>query len=187
MARKKYFEVDLPILKRKVELLAESEDSLKGKSIKLDLAREIKGKNFEIIYKIDQEGAAKPHKLHVYKYFLRRMMRKSIDYVEDSFQIECGDANLRVKPFLITSKKVSRNVRKALRNKAREEIENYIGDKKFEEVISSLLSNDFQKDLSLALKKIYPLTLCEIKEIYVESSGGESKEEKEAKKKVKEE
>ena len=37
----------------------------------------------------------------------------------------------------------------------------------YEEIFSDLLSGKFQKTLSLKLKKIYPLSLCEIKDIYI--------------------
>ena len=189
MARKKYHKVNLPIIDREVEVLAESKKDLEGRTVKIDLTRDLKGKNFEIIFRLGEEGDARPHRLHVYKYFLRRMMRKSVDYVEDSFTVNCKDYKLRVKPFLIARRKISRKVKRGLRNKAKEEIKEYMGDKDFEEILSSLLSNEFQKDLSLVLKKIYPLTLCEIRDIKVESKGGEGKKEaeKKVKKKIKEE
>ena len=74
----------------------------------------------EITFKIKNKKAI-PCKLYLLGYYLRRMIRKSIDYVEDSFSVEAKNAVLRVKTFLITRKKVSRAARKTLRNKAKEE------------------------------------------------------------------
>lgn len=91
------------------------------------------------------------------------MVRKGTNYVEDSFSAECKDAFVRIKPFLITRKKVSRAVRKALREKAKEELINYVKGKSAEILFDELLKNSIQKFLSLKLKKIYPLSFCEIR------------------------
>ena len=97
------------------------------------------------------------------------MVRKGTNYVEDSFSAKCKDETLRIKPFLITRRKVSRAVRKALREKAREELTNYVKDKKSEDVFNDVMQNQLQKPLSLKLKKIYPLSLCEIRILQVEN------------------
>jgi ribosomal protein S3AE len=91
------------------------------------------------------------------------MMRKGTNYVEDSFSAECKDAVLRIKPFLITRKKVSRAVRKALREKAKETLMGYVKTKDIETLFDEIMKNQLQKFLSLKLKKIYPLSLCEIR------------------------
>jgi len=180
--KKKFFELELPIIKQKVELLGTTEKKLDGRTVKIDLTRKLRGKSLEIIFKIkaNEKGIeAKPHRLHLLSYFIRRAMRKSVNYVEDSFTSECKNAVLRIKPFLITRKKVSRMVRKALRNKAKEEIEKAIKEKTYEELFSELLANKFQRNLSLKLKKIYPLALCEIRDIYVKKLKQELKVKKE--------
>jgi ribosomal protein S3AE len=111
-----------------------------------------------------------PRKIQLMPYYLKRMVRKGTNYVEDSFSAECKDAQLRIKPFLVTRRKVTRAVRKALREKAREELKDYIKDKDSEEVFDDILKNRLQRPLSLKLKKIYPLSLCEIKILKVEKS-----------------
>lgn len=176
--KKKFFEIQLPIINQKASLLATKEEELTGRTIKIDLTRKLRGKSLEIIFKIklDKEKVkAQAYRLQLLGYFIRRMMRKSIDYVEDSFSAQCKDSILRIKPFLITRKKVSRRVRKALRNKAREEIEKTIKEEKYEDIFSEILSNKFQRTLSLKLKKIYPLSFCDIRDIYVEKSRQELK------------
>ena len=54
------------------------------------------------------------------------MIRKNISYVEDSFQVPSQNSMIRIKPFLITRNKVSRAVRKALRNRCKNWIEYYV-------------------------------------------------------------
>ena len=96
------------------------------------------------------------------------MIRKGTDYVEDSFTADCKDATLKIKPFLITRRKVSNRVRRGLREKTKEEIKKYLKDKTAERIFEEILKNKMQKELSLILKKIYPLSLCEVKSMEIE-------------------
>ena len=68
-----------------------------------------------------------------------------------------------MKAFLITKRRVSRAIRKTLRNKTKNWLEDYLAEKKDGEIYSEILSNKLQKNLSLVLKKTYPLSLCEIR------------------------
>lgn len=169
--KNKFFEVALPIVNEKVSLLAVSELSLAGKTIKLDLTRRLRGKSVELVFKLiaeDNKIKAKLKKMHILGYFIRRMMRTSINYVEDSFSAESKNAILKIKPFLITRKKVSRVVRNALRIKCREEIINELKERTCEQFFSELIAGTFQKRLSLKLKKIYPLSFCDIRDTFIE-------------------
>ncbi len=164
--RKKFIEVDVPLINSKVELIGNSPEEVEGRNIKLDLTRQLKGKSVEAVaqVKIENEKAiAYPKKIKLMSYFIRRMIRKRISYVEDSIETPSQESMLKIKPFLITRKRVSRIVRKTLRNKCKNWLEDYIAEKKDNEIFSDILSNRLQKPLSLMLKKTYPLSLCEIR------------------------
>jgi|SRR3989338_5642767 len=164
--KKKFFDVEIPLINKETQAQAYELKELEGRFIKYDLTRMLKGKGVEANFKIKVENdkaIAYPCRLSVMPYFLKRIMRKGTNYVEDSFSVNCKDAQLRVKPFLITRRKVSRAVRKALRVKAKEELIEYIKDKTSEILFDDLVKNKLQKPLSLKLKKIYPLSLCEIR------------------------
>lgn len=164
--KKRFFDVEMPIIGKETQLLALEIEELEGKEIKYDLTRILKGKSILLNLKVtvkDGKAISKPKELNVVSYYLRRMIRKGSDYVEDSFKANCKDAEFLVKPFLITRRKVSNPVKKALREEAKKEIIRFFKDKKAEEVFEELLRNRFQKILSLKLKKIYPLSLCEIR------------------------
>lgn len=168
--RKKFVEIELPLINEKVNVLDRPLKDFENKTLIMDLTRKLRGKGVELIFKlkIDKEKViAKPFRIHIFSFFIRRLIRRGVNYVEDSFNIECKNAILRVKPFLITRKKVHRSVRKALREKAKEEITNYFKEKNYEEIFSQLLQDKFQKELSKKLKKIYPLSFCDIRDIYV--------------------
>lgn len=164
--KKKFFDVKIPIINRETHLQAFEIQELNGKHMKYDLTRILRGKGIimQLKVKVNNEKAiAVPLGIRILPYFLRRSMRKGTNYIEDSFEAETKHSKVKIKPLLITRKKVSRAVRKALREKAREELIKYIKGKETEIVFEEILKNILQKTLSLKLKKIYPLSLCEIR------------------------
>ncbi len=169
--KKRFFEVEIPLIKREVPLQAYEISELDGRFIKYDLTRLLRGKGSVLSLKVSVDGhsaVAKPLKMVVLPYYIKRMLRTGTNYVEDSFSTNCLDASVRVKPFLITRRKVSRAVRKALRNKCREEIVERIKDKSVDDVLSEIFRGNLQKQLAVSLKKIYPLALSEIRIFEVE-------------------
>ena len=145
--KKKFFDVEMPIIGKETQMQAYEIEELNGRFLKYDLTRLLKGKSIMLTLKVNVDGevaVATPKKMLVLPYFIRRMMRKGTNYVEDSFDAECEDAKLRIKPFLITRR-------------------NYVKDKTSERLFDEILKNQIQKPLSQRLKKIYPLALCEIR------------------------
>ncbi len=184
--KKKFFDVEIPIINRKTQLIAYDISELNKKLIKYDLTRILKGKSILLDLKVnvkDNQATSVPVELKLVPYYIRRMMRKGTDYVEDSITTNCKDAILKIKPLLITRRKVSKSVRKALREKAKQELQDYLKEKNYEEIFEEILRNKIQKELSLKLKKIYPLSLCEIRALKVEKVLEVSKEEKTKEKK----
>jgi ribosomal protein S3AE len=194
--KKKFFDVEMPLINKETQLIAMDSSELDGKEIKYDLTRILKGKSILMNFKVkvqDEKLTSIPKELKLMPYYLRRMVRKGTDYVEDSFTINCKNAEILIKPFLITRRKVSRSVKNALRQEAKKELTKYCKPKSSEEVFEEILRNKLQKSLSLKLKKIYPLSLCEIrilkvvKETLDSEEPSKSKEEKTEKKTEKEE
>lgn len=164
--KKKFFDVEIPLIGKETQMQAYEVGELNGRFLKYDLTRILRGKSVMLTMKVKVEGdkvTTSPKKIEVLPYFIRRMVRKGTNYVEDSFSAECKDANLKIKPFLVTRRKVSRAIRKELRNKAREELINYVKEKNSENLFDDVLKNQVQKIVSSKLKKIYPLALCEIR------------------------
>jgi len=179
--KKRFFEVEIPLIGKTTQLQAFEIGELNGRHIKYDLTRSLRGKSMilQALVEVDGEKAsASPKKLTLMPYFLRRMVRKGTNYVEDSFSTESKDNKIRLKPFLITRRKVSRAVRRALRNKANQELTDYAKTKTSYEIFDDILNNTLQKTLSIKLKKIYPLSTCEIRVIRIEGPKEEPKKEK---------
>lgn len=163
--RKKYIDVQMPILGETTRVIGTPEN-LHGKTIKLDLTRKLRGKGLTIklrIFNMKGKLIAIPNSLQLTTSYIRRMMRKRTDYVEDSFQARCSDIRVTVKPLLITRKKVSRAVQKNLRNIAKEFLLNYMKEKEYLEIYSEILDGTLQKTMLPKLKKIYPLSFSDIR------------------------
>ena len=164
--KKGFFEVSVPLTSTKISLYGESLEQLNGKVIRLDLTRSLKGKSLELKYKVSLDKdklVGVPVSLSLFQSYIRRMMRKGVDYVEDSFVAECQDGKALVKVFLITRNRVSRAVRNALRNEAKKSLLVHLKSRTTGEVFSEITANKIQKEMSLKLKKIYPLALSEIR------------------------
>jgi ribosomal protein S3AE len=164
--KKKFFDVEIPIVGKQTQMQAYEISELNNRFLKYDLTRILRGKGVMLTLKVKIENdipSTYPTKAVLLPYFIRRMIRKGTNYVEDSFSAECQDAILKIKPLLVTRKKVSRAVRNALRIKAREELIAYVKDKTSDELFDDLLKTQIQKPLNSKLKKIYPLSLCEIR------------------------
>ena len=165
--KKKFFDVDIPIINKQTQLYAFDIKELEGRDIKYDLTRLLKGKNVLLRLKAviqDDKATSTPVEIEIMPTFLRRVVRKGSDYVEDSFSAESKNSVLRIKPLIVTRNKVSRQIRKVLREKIKEELIKYVKSKNSEEI----LRNKFQRELSLKLKKIYPLSFCDIRILKVE-------------------
>jgi len=189
--KKKFFDVEIPILKKETQLYSFTPEELSGRIIKYDLTRILRGKNaiLKLDVKIEQgKPTSSARELTILPTFLKKMVRKGTSYIEDSFQTECQNAKITIKPFLIARRKISKKVRKALRIKAHEELIEYVKNKPAEEIFKEVLKNQLQKPLSLKLKKIYPLSLCEIRNLKIEKLiETKTKKAKVEKKEIKEE
>jgi ribosomal protein S3AE len=163
--RKRYIEVESPFLGESIRVLGTPEE-LNNKTIKLDLTRKLRGKGLTIklrIFNIEGKLYALPNSMTLATSYIRRMMRKNTNYVEDSFQTRCADIRVTFKPHLVTRKKVSRAVRRNLRNTAREFITEYCKDKTFIQIAEEIYNETLQKTILPKLKKVYPLSFCDIR------------------------
>ncbi len=164
--KKAFFDVVAPMTSTKISLYATSPEELNGKVITIDLTRSLRGRSFVMKLKVKAEGeklTAEPVSIELAGSYVRRMFRNGADYVEDSFQAECKDGKVEIKPFMLTRNKVSREVIKKIRNTAREHLLVYAKTRETKEVLNDIISNKVQKELSFKVKKIYPLALCEIR------------------------
>src|SRR3989344_3532671 len=101
-AKKKFFEVKVPLTASKAYIFGSSPEALNDSVIRLDLTRSLRGKSIELKARVKNNNGeleAEIIGLQIFPYYIRRAVRKGTDYVEDSFEEECKDARLRIKPF----------------------------------------------------------------------------------------
>ncbi|MFC1686184.1 hypothetical protein ACFLZZ_04170 [Nanoarchaeota archaeon] len=169
--RLKTYWVEVPELNQKFAILTSKPDTIPGKLIKLDLTRMLKGRSMEANLLVQKEGdkyfgdfvATK-----VAQSYIKRMMRKNISWIEDSFVVKSKDQQLRVKPFMITKKRIHRSVRKKLRETTKELLIKFISESKTKDVFEAVIRGGFQREVSSQLKKIYPLAFFEIRVLKIE-------------------
>lgn len=169
-AKKKFFPVETQFTSAKVNLYAYAPEDLNGNVIRLDLTKALRGKSFELRLKVNEKNGSlttSPLSLQLFQGYVKRAVRKGTDYVEDSFETKSKDNILRIKPLLITRKRVSRNVLKALRELTQKTISAHCQIRDSKEIFDEIITNKLQKILSIKLKKIYPLALCEIRAIHI--------------------
>ena len=169
--KKRFYNIEMPLIRKTTQLQAFEITGLNNRYIKYDLTRLFKGKSMLLTLKTKVEGdevTTVPKELRLMPFYLKRMVRRGTNYIEDSFSTEAKDSSVRVKPFMVTRRKVSRAVRAALRKEAEKEIRDWAKENNVEELFQDVLKNKIQKDLSVKLKKIYPLALCEIRVLKVE-------------------
>ena len=169
--KKKNISVEMDLLDSQIDVLAYNVESLKNKILRLDMTRKLMGKSLEAIFRIDIVGGvakAIPIKLALFQFYLRRLIRKSSSYIEDSFLVDTKNQKIRVKTFMITRKRVPRTIRGSIRKKANEVIIEFCKGRDYEDFFKAVLSNSIQKDIAAKAKKIYPLAVCEIKSVSVE-------------------
>ncbi|MGK0209243.1 MAG: ribosomal protein S3AE [Patescibacteria group bacterium] len=163
--RKKFIDVEIPMLKDTIQVLGTIKD-LVGKTIKLDLSRKMRGKGLLVVFEIfnhEDKLVGVPKNMELMTSYTRKVVRKGTDGVDDSFLTHCLDVPATMKPFLVTRKKVSRAVRRNLRNTAREYLMQYTKEKSYIELCNEILDGSLQRGLLPKLKKVYPLAFCDIR------------------------
>ena len=89
--------------------------------------------------------------------------------MEESFVMTTKDGQIcRIKPVLFTRHKVNNSTLTSLRKKAEEHLKQIFLQYTLSELFQFIISNKLQMELKAALKKIYPISSCEIKAFYTE-------------------
>ncbi len=99
---------------------------------------------------------------------LKKMVRRSKDKIEDSFEAKTLDGiKIRVKPILITRNKTKGSINKALRKNMKSLFLKKISKVNYETLIQEMITRRFQKFIIDTLRKISPVSFCEIKFISI--------------------
>jgi len=148
-------------------------NSLVGKKLKVDLAALIGDmrKQNTFIGFIISEVSGNQAKADFISYNLsiahiRRMIRAGKDKLEYSFVVNLKDnRKMRVKTLVLTKVKTKNSVLTAIRKGTNDYFTEFGKIGGFYEVIEKMIDGELIKDLRATLKKVYPLSVLEIKSV----------------------
>lgn len=107
----------------------------------------------------------------------RKMMRRGKEKIDDSFVVSTKDnKHVRVKPVMITKNKATSAILQNLRRHIRAHTVKLVSELTYAEFVNSLIAHRVQKQLQDVLRKVYPLTVCEIRWMGIEPEGVPIKE-----------
>lgn len=140
----------------------------------MQLNGDMKRQNVSIMFKVtdvkEGKGLTEAVKYEISSSSLRRLAKRDKDKLSDSFVVKTEDGKLvRVKPLMITNNLTKGSVSAALVRDCRAVCKELINKIKFEQLISDLCANKFQKEVKEILHKTYPLRTFEIRMLTLET------------------
>lgn len=119
---------------------------------------------FRVVKCENEVGHAELVRFQMGQSLVRRLARKGVKKVEDSFEVVSKDnVRFRVKPLLVTRRKTQRSVTSGLHGVMRGFLLEWCKGLDAREVFSSVLGNRVQMELKGAVRKVYPVALSEIR------------------------
>jgi len=144
-----------------------------GRSVDLNLAfvlNNFKYQNYKVIFQINKISGLKAYtevkEVMLYPSYIRRITKKGISKIEDSFIVKTNDGyDVRIKPLVITRFKAHRSQRTEIRKIYRKYLEEKVSSLKYYELIEKVINYDLQNEIKPTLNKIFPVSNVEIKRI----------------------
>jgi small subunit ribosomal protein S3Ae len=103
---------------------------------------------------------------------VRRQVRRYRGKVDDVVDVVTTDGYLiRIKPLIITQKRVQTSVKSDIRNKARDVIVTNAAKMTYSQIQTAMLGGDLEKDIENAVKTIYPVRTCVIRKSQLLQTG----------------
>ncbi len=150
----------------------------------MHLTRDMKKQNMNVVFEIDrvmgETAYTSVKSFEINPSSIKRFVRRGKERIDCSFICTTADSKkARIKPLLITSGHVKGSAATALRKKTMEFLKNRIKNTKRDILVQEVMHNRLQKSLKDALKKIYPIKICEIRILSFEGGGVKPAEKEE--------
>jgi len=170
---KNWYQIQAPSLFDNVpvsETISDNPQNLIGRVTEVsmqDLTNDFRKSHIKLYFKINkvEESTAmtffKGHTLT--SDYLRRMIRRRKSRVDGVYDVQTKDgAQLRVKPFAITEKRIQNSQKKLIRSVMKETIVNHGKDKTLNELLKEILEGKTGSEIYKNCKKYYPVKRVEI-------------------------
>lgn len=153
------------------ETLVNEDAVLVGRTIDANLAyinQDPKSQNVKIKFRIkDVKGNECVTEVISYEMlatYIKRVIKPGKEKMDDSFTYQTKDnVNVAIKTLILTKAKTKHSILSNIRNKSHEFLREYCKKADYKSLIINLVSHTLQKDLKNTLKKIYPLSVCEVR------------------------
>ncbi len=127
--------------------------------------------SFDVVKKENNQLLTKTVGYSIVPAAVRKMMRRARERIDDSFCVKTQDGiAVRIKPALITRGRTKGSVLADLRSRMRAFVARSVTSLTFVDLIKDLVAHKFQRQLQDALRKIYPLQTCELRDVHIETS-----------------
>lgn len=116
----------------------------------------------------DNKGIAEIIGYYMTQSYIRRLVRKEKKKLELSFDCNTADGvMIRIKPITIIKKTTMGSTERAIRKNTRDFLTKRIQKTTYNNLVHEIITYKLQDELKKTLKKIFPLKLYEIKDMYV--------------------
>lgn len=134
----------------------------------MTLTKDPKKQSYNVTFKIKEvknsEAQTECIRYELPTVHIKRLVKKSKEKLDDAFQIESKDnVKAMFKPLYVTKAMVQKSKLTLLRRKTREFVTALAKEKTFSELMMMVISTELQKTLRNELKKVYPLSVCEVR------------------------
>jgi len=136
-----------------------------------DMRKQNTNVNFKIVAAVDNKAVAGITGISLTQAYVKRLVRRGRDKVDDSFTVKSKDNKvLRVKPLVITNSKTTKTVNSKIRLELRVIIANMLKNTNSEEFFANLINQRIQKGIKEKLSKIYPVKFIDIRQSMIEEA-----------------
>ena len=178
IARKEWYPILAPKVFQNVvlgETYVYEPQEMMGKGLTsnlMNLTNDIKRQNININFKINhvENGKAMADIIgyNMLNSSIKRLVRRNIEKIDMSFSVTTSDNKpLRVKPLLITRSATKGTVVAKIRRVAQDYLVKHITANTYETFVNDLVSHKVQMGLKADINKIYPLRVCEIRNMSI--------------------
>jgi ribosomal protein S3AE len=126
--------------------------------------------SFEVTKVENRQLHTRIHGYSIVPVAVRKMMRRGRERVDESFVVKTQDSVVvRAKPVLITRGRAKGGVLADLRRQLRMNVARAIAKLTFIDLMKEMVAHKIQRELQESLRKIYPLQVCELRDVHIEA------------------
>jgi len=152
-----------------------------------NLTRDMRQQNINVFFEINKISGSKFYSEFIgFKMVpssIKRMVRRGKRKVDYSFKAETKDGyELVIKFIMVTIKLTNLSALTGLRKECEKNVKEMLKKMKYNKFVNSLVNHRIQSKLRKVLSKVYPLKICEIREMKVLKKGTEKESSKKSNK-----